>query len=185
MPGATGSPRPAGTTLSHMPSLSSGHTHSRRLDRGVAGLKPAFHINHLLEIYKDSVKKLDNPAATPEGAVGDTKVDTPSRNMAEYCFEHAEERYPTSEQLSKTTYTSPSDDSGRSSLTQLIGQLHQMTQAKLKGLAAQSDQIETLAKLNSCLHFMRENLRTGNESNVLMMKANTVQQVKELTTPFQ
>ena len=70
--------------------------------------------------------------------------------------------------------------------TQLIGQLHQMTQAKLKGLAAQSDQIETtLAKLNSCLHFMRESLRTGNESNVLMMKANTVQQVKELTTPFQ
>ena len=61
-----------------------------------------------------------------------------------------------------------------------------MTQAKLKGLAAQSNQIETtLAKLNSCLHFMRESLRTGNESDVLMMKANTVQQVKELTTPFQ
>ena len=57
----------------------------------MAGLKPAFHINHLLEIYKDSVKKLDNPAAIPEGAVGGTKVDTPSRNMAEYCFEHAEE----------------------------------------------------------------------------------------------
>ena len=61
-----------------------------------------------------------------------------------------------------------------------------MTQAKLKGLAAKSDQIETtLAKLNSCLHFMRESLRTGNESDMLMMKANTVQQVKELTTPFQ
>ena len=61
-----------------------------------------------------------------------------------------------------------------------------MTQAKRKGLAAQSNQIETtLAKLNSCLHFMRESLRTGNESDVLMMKANTVQQVKELTTPFQ
>ena len=61
-----------------------------------------------------------------------------------------------------------------------------MTQAKLKGLASQSDQIETtLAKLNSCLHFMRESLRTGKESDVLMMKANTVQQVKELTTPFQ
>ena len=68
---------------------------------------------------------------------------------------------------------------------ELIGQLHQMTQAKLKGLAAQRDQIETtLAKLNSCLHFMRESLRTGNKNDVLMMKANTVQQVKELTTPF-
>ena len=69
-------------------------------DRGVAGLKPAFHINHLLEIYKDSVKKLDNPAGSPEGAVGGTKVATPSRNMSEYCpsrnmseycFEHEEE----------------------------------------------------------------------------------------------
>ena len=61
-----------------------------------------------------------------------------------------------------------------------------MTQAKLKGLAAKSDQIETiLAQLSSCLHFMRESLKTGNENDVLMMKVNTVQQVKELTTPFQ
>ena len=70
--------------------------------------------------------------------------------------------------------------------TELIAQLHKMTQAKLKGLAAKSDQIETtLAKLNSCLHFMGESLKTGNENDVLMMKMNTVQQVKELTSPFQ
>ena len=70
--------------------------------------------------------------------------------------------------------------------TELITQLHQMTQAKLKGLAAKSDQIETiLAQLTSCLHFMGESLKTGNENDVLMMKMNTVQQVKELTTPFQ
>ena len=70
--------------------------------------------------------------------------------------------------------------------TDLITQLHQMTQAKLKDLASQSDQIKTtLAELNSCLHFMGESLKTGNENNVLMMKANTVQQVKKLTTPFQ
>ena len=70
--------------------------------------------------------------------------------------------------------------------TELIGQLHKTTQGKLKGLAAKSDQIETtLAKLDSCLHFMRESIKAGNESNVLMMKTNTVHQVKELTTPFQ
>ena len=227
-------------------------------DRGVAGLKPAFHINHLLEIYKDSIKKLDNPAATPEGAVGGTKVATPSRNMAEYCFEHAEEELklycetcgelvclqcvitggkhhdhdytllkvafekykneilsslePMEKQvvliekaLAELNTRCGEISDQRAAIednvhvtfrrlrevltvreTELISQLHQMTQAKLKGLAAQSDQIETtLAKLNSCLHFMRESLRTGNESDVLMMKANTVQQVKELTTPFQ
>ena len=70
--------------------------------------------------------------------------------------------------------------------TELIGQLHQMTQRKLKGLAAKSDQIETtLAKLNSCLHFMGESIKLGNKSDVVMMKSNTVHQMKELTTPFQ
>ena len=66
--------------------------------------------------------------------------------------------------------------------TELIGHLHQTTQKKMKGLAAQSDQIETtLAKLDSCLHFMRESIKAGNESNVL----NTIHQVKELATLFQ
>ena len=70
--------------------------------------------------------------------------------------------------------------------TELIGYLHKTTQGKLKGLAAKRDQIEaTLAKLDSCLHFMRESIKAGNERNVLMMKTNTVHQVKELTTPFQ
>ena len=70
--------------------------------------------------------------------------------------------------------------------TELIGQLHKMTQGKLKGLAAKSDQIETtLAQLNSCLHFMGESIKLGNKSDVLMMKANTVHQMKEHTTPFQ
>ena len=70
--------------------------------------------------------------------------------------------------------------------TDLICQLNKMTQRKLKGLAAKSDQIETtLAQLNSCLHFMGESIKLGNKSDVLMMKANTVHQMKELTTPFQ
>ena len=70
--------------------------------------------------------------------------------------------------------------------TELIGQLHQSTQGKLKGLAAKSDQIETtLAQLDSCLHFMRESIKAGNESDVLMIKTHTVHQMKELTTPFQ
>ena len=70
--------------------------------------------------------------------------------------------------------------------TELIGQLHQMTQAKLKDLAAQSDQIETtLTQLSSCLHFMRESVKEGNENDVLKMKTNTVHKVKKFTTQFQ
>ena len=70
--------------------------------------------------------------------------------------------------------------------TELIDQLDCATQEKLKGLAAQRDQIETtLALLCSCLHFIRESLKPGNEEDVLMMKTNTANQVDELTTPFQ
>jgi tripartite motif-containing protein 2/3/tripartite motif-containing protein 71 len=61
-----------------------------------------------------------------------------------------------------------------------------MTQSKLKSLAAQRDEIETtLAQLHSCLHFTRESLRPDNKEDALMMKTNTENRVKELTTPFQ
>ena len=53
-------------------------------DRGVAGLQPAFHINHLLEI-KDSVKKLaDQAVATEGGALSRDAV------KKKHCREHLE-----------------------------------------------------------------------------------------------
>ena len=69
--------------------------------------------------------------------------------------------------------------------TEVIGQLHQLTQGKLKSLAVQRDQIETLqARLGSCVGFVRESLETGRQAEVLMMKTAVVKQVKELTTTF-
>ena len=223
--------------------------------RGVAGLQSAFHINNLLEILEDSVKKLDNAQATPEGA---TPNDLNPENKASHCFVHEdkelelycetcgeliclkcvtksgkhhshdyeelnvafvkyrEEIASSLEPMEKQVMTIKkalalieqcrgeiSDQRVaiednihvtfrrlREVLTvreiKLIGQLHKTTRDKLKGLAAQSNQIETtLAKLDSCLHFMRESIKAGNESDVLIMKTNTVHQVKELTTPFQ
>ena len=225
-------------------------------DRGVSGLQSAFHINNLHQIYEDL--KLQNPAVTPEGAVGGTTVNSPSRNVVQCCSEHAEEELklycetcgelvcyqcviksgkhqdhdyallqkafekykeeitPSLEPMEKqvtiikkaleqlnarcgeiSNKRAAIEDNIHVTFrrlrevltvreTELITQLHKTTQAKLKGLAAQSDQIETtLAKLNSCLHFIGESLKTGNENGVLMMKMITVQQVKELTTPFQ
>ena len=69
--------------------------------------------------------------------------------------------------------------------TEVIGQLRQLTQRKLKSLAVQRDQIETLlARLGSCIGFVRESLETGRQAEVLMMKTVVVKQVKELTTTF-
>ncbi len=69
--------------------------------------------------------------------------------------------------------------------TELIGQLHGMTQGKMKNLGAQEDHLETLqAQLSSCLLFLEESLKRGSEGDVLMMKNTVVKQVKELTAPF-
>ncbi len=66
--------------------------------------------------------------------------------------------------------------------TELIGQLDEMTQGKMKNLAAQEDHLETLqARLSSCLLFLEERLKRGSEGDV---KKTVVKQVKELTAPF-
>jgi len=225
---------------------------------GVAGLQSAFHINRFLEIRESLQKKLENPVATPEGAVGGAMMDVPPRKVVGHCFQHPEEELrlycetcgelvciqcslkggkhhdhdcaqikkafekyqeeitaslePMEKQvaivmkaLAELDTCCEEISNQRAAVqdkiqktfrrlreilnvreTELIGKLDQMTQGKLKGLAAQMDQIETtLAQLNSCLHFMRESLRGGSEEDVLTMKINTVEQVKELTTPFQ
>ncbi len=46
--------------------------------------------------------------------------------------------------------------------TELIGQLHQMIQRKLKYIEFQRDQMETIqAQLNSCTQFVTDILKTG------------------------
>ena len=70
--------------------------------------------------------------------------------------------------------------------TELINQLHQKTQEKLKGLAVQRDELETiLTKLSSCLKFVRESLETSSQGEVMKMKTTIIKQVKELTATFQ
>ena len=70
--------------------------------------------------------------------------------------------------------------------TELIRQLHQVTQEKLKALATQRDELETIqVQLKSCLEFVRESLKTSSQGEVMMMKTTIIKQVKDLTAPFQ
>ena len=69
--------------------------------------------------------------------------------------------------------------------TELVGQLDQITQQKLKILASQRDQMELVQfQLSSCLDFVKDSLRTGSEGEILAMKKPVVKQVEEITAEF-
>ena len=66
---------------------------------------------------------------------------------------------------------------------ELIGQLDQITQQKLKHLAAQKDEIELLqTQLSSCLEYVEGSLKTGSEGEILAMKAPVIKQIQGITT---
>ena len=69
--------------------------------------------------------------------------------------------------------------------TELIGQLDQLTQHKLKTLAAQRDQVELLhTQLTSCLEYMEGSLKTGTEGEILELKAPLLKQINRITASF-
>ena len=69
---------------------------------------------------------------------------------------------------------------------ELIAQLDQMTQQKLKKVAAQQDQLELVAtRLKSCCGFLQESLRTGSHVEILAMTKPFVQQVQDVTSAFE
>ena len=69
--------------------------------------------------------------------------------------------------------------------TELIGQLDQITQQKLKTLAAQKDSIELVqAKINSWLDFVNDSLRTGSEGEILAMKKQLVKQAEVIAGEY-
>ena len=224
---------------------------------GVAGLQPAFQINHFLEIMEEHKKAATDPPTSAEKAERDSASLTSRDKVKVCCREHAGkkvelfcetcgepvcvkcalkggkhhshdyeeldkafERYkvevtaslePMEKQVTTITQALAQLDACCGEMsdqqaaieadmhaafrklqhildtrkTELIGQLHYITQRKLKELAIQRDQLETtLAQLSSCVGFMRESLKTGSQEEVLLMKSSVAKQVKELTTTF-
>ena len=68
---------------------------------------------------------------------------------------------------------------------QLKGQLDKLTQHKLKGLAAQRDQVELLhTQLASCLEYVEGSLKTGTQGEILEMKAPVLKHIQQMTVEF-
>ena len=69
--------------------------------------------------------------------------------------------------------------------TELVGQLDQLTQQKLKDLAAQKDQCELVqTQLSSCLDYVESSLKTSSEGEILAMKSTVLKQVQQITAEF-
>ena len=69
--------------------------------------------------------------------------------------------------------------------TELFSQIDQQTDVKLKNLAAQKDEVETVqTQLVSCLSFVTESLRTGSKGEVMKVKKTVMKQVREMINHF-
>ena len=136
-------------------------------------------LNKAFQEYKEeitsSLKPMEKQVATMKGVL--TQLD-------KCCGEISDQQEATEGKIHATFRLLQEVLSVRE--TELVHQLDEVTQSKLKALAVQRDKIETiLAQLSSCLLFMGESLREANKDDALMMKTNTVNTVKELTTPLQ
>ena len=68
---------------------------------------------------------------------------------------------------------------------ELVGQLDQLTQQKLKGLAAQRDQCELVqTQLSSCLDYVEGILKTSTEGELLATKSTMLKQVQQIIDKF-
>ena len=69
--------------------------------------------------------------------------------------------------------------------TELMGKVDEYADQKVKNLAAQKDEVETIqTQLVSCLSFVRESLRTGSQGEVMKIKKTVMKQIKEMTDNF-
>ena len=67
----------------------------------------------------------------------------------------------------------------------LVSQVDRFANQKLKNLAAQKDEVDTVqTQLASCLLFVRDSLRTGSQGEVVKMKKTVMKQIKEMTDNF-
>ena len=149
------------------------------------GLKGGRHHDHeyneldvAFEKYKEEITSSLEPM--------EKQVDIAMKALSQLdtrCGEISDQRAATEDSIHETSRQLREAVNVREA--QLIDQLDQIARQKLKGLAVQRDQIETtLAQLCSCLHLMKKSLRQENEDDALM-KSNTIEQIKELTIPFQ
>ena len=68
---------------------------------------------------------------------------------------------------------------------ELLRELNEETQKRLKELATQKDELETIeTQLTSCVTFVKESVRRGSEGEIMTMKKGVMNQIKEVLQPI-
>ena len=149
-------------------------------------IKGSKHHNHDYALLKEAFEKYKEEITSSLEPM-EKQVDIAMKALSQLdtrCGEISDQRAATEDSIHETCRRLREAVNVKEA--QLIDKLDKMTREKLKGLAVQRDQIETtLAQLCGCLHLMKKSLRQENEDDALMMKSNTIEQIKVLTVPFQ
>ena len=145
----------------------------------------AFHRDHQYDLVTDAFQKHKDVLVASLQPV-EQQLDTVTKSLKQLdtrCQQITDQRKILAENIHKTIRQLQEALEVRK--TELIGQLDQITQRKLKTLATQRDQINLVqAQLSSCLNFVKESLRTGSEGEILAMKKPVVKQVEEIKAEF-
>ena len=147
-------------------------TNGEHHDHEYALLKEAFEKHR--EVITTSLEPVEKQITTIQQALA--QLDTSCREIADQRAVIEDSIHTTFKRLKSVLEVRETD---------LIGQLNRITEDKMKEVGAQGEKMEnTLAQLNSSLHFMRENLQTDSKRHLLRMKTVTAEQVNELTAPL-
>ena len=143
------------------------------------------HRDHQYDLVTDAFQKHKEILVTSLQPV-ERQLDTVTKSLQQLdtqCQQITDQRETLVENIHKTIQQLQEALEVRK--TELIDQLDQITQWKLKTIAAQRDQVELVqTQLSSCLEFVKESLRTGSEGEILAMKKPVVKQVEEITAEF-
>ena len=158
----------------------------------VSDLQPAFHIHHLFEI-QDALEKVKEPQKVQCEKCTRTSR-TATKNQLSVVSKALEQLEMRCQQLNDQRAAIETNIQQQIQQlhellevrkAELISQLDQQIQMKIKNLAAQKDEVETVqTQLVSCLSFVRESLRTGSQGEVMKMKKAVMKQIKEMTDNF-
>ena len=143
------------------------------------------HRDHQYDLVTDAFQKHKNILAASLQPV-EQQLDTVTKSLEQLdtrCQQITDQRKTVAENIHRTIRQLQEALEVRK--TKLIGELDQITQRKLKTLAAQRDQINLVqAQLSSCLNFVKESLRVGSKEEILAMKKPVVKQVQEIKAEF-